>query len=1207
MKSQAEVNAFGNCEIIDGNLMIVGDDIIDLTPLSSLKEVKGNLNIWNNGNLTNLEGLNNLFSVGGLTLRSNPHLENLLPLSNLSGDKLAHLVISKNKELLDLKGLEGITGLEQLFIEGNTYLTTLEGLDNLVVAEGNITIWRNSSLLNLNALANLQSVGAAFTIEQNDKLSDLSALANLGPCRDLHVLTNASLLDLSGLENLSGLRDLTIAQNNGLKNLDAFSSLTSISGELTVRGNPALTDCCGIQPLLSGGNIGGPINIYLNPFACNNEQNILDNCTATVCTGDVILESQAEVDAFSGCEIIDGNLYIHSPNGVTGASSDITDLSPLLGLTQINGYLSIINNKELVDLHGLENLTSVFYLQIRSCDNLNSIQALSGISGELGSLVLWDNPSLSYMDGLNGITGVSGVLSLLRNNAFKNLDALSNLTYVNLDLTIDQHSSLTDIQGLSNLANIGHNLKISNCNVLQNLNGLNNITSLNSLTLSGNQSLQDVSGLNTLTNIDDEIQVKNNPMLSDCCIFDDLLKSNSIGGTITFENNAPGCNSEQDIESSCGPVICTGDVILESQAEVDAFPGCEIIEGSLIIQGPSGSTSVSSDIHDLSPLLSLTEVHGSVKSVNNDSLYDLHGLNALTSVGDGLAIVECANLTSIQALSGISGELGNISILGNASLVNLDGLEGINKVKRNLSVENNAALQNLNGLSNVDSVSTSGNFFPLFIFRNPSLENIQGLQGLEHIGGPMVIVGCDTLENLNGLENLKTVGGFFVLAENYQLYDASALGNLLSVGGSFTVTGNPLLSDCCIFTDLINNNGISGSIDIQSNAPGCNSEQDIESSCGPVTCTGDVILESQAEVDAFQGCEVIEGNLQIRPPLFSGLVTDIHSLLPLQSIKEVTGNIVIENNEQLLSLEGLNNITKARGLAIVNCDSLNDIRALSSLSGELYYITIMDNQVLTQIDGLEGITSVPTNISIDENEALQNVDGFSNLTSVGTNTGAIHLGKNPNLTSLHGFGNIIQMAADFQVVECVSLQNLDGLQNLQQIGGLVLVDNTQLKDVTALQGLTSVLNLFIIQRNPVLEDCCTFYDLIVNNGIGGVIGIQDNPSFCSSEAEIINHCQPQGIDLELSMTTTILNPAIYTSSPITLTLSNIGTEPATGVKVSFPKPDGTVYTGGNEWTATQGVFNPFTNEEWTVGDLPAGGSVTLTVSYFLLTANTLSP
>jgi hypothetical protein len=97
-----------------------------------------------------------------------------------------------------------------------------------------------------------------------------------------------------------------------------------------------------------------------------------------------------------------------------------------------------------------------------------------------------------------------------------------------------------------------------------------------------------------------------------------------------------------------------------------------------------------------------------------------------------------------------------------------------------------------------------------------------------------------------------------------------------------------------------------------------------------------------------------------------------------------------------------------------------------------------------------------------------------------------------------------------------------------------------------------------------------------------------------------------GIDLSLDFTTTSDDPVIYSSKKVILFIKNSGTETATGVKVSFPKPSETVYTGGNEYDASQGSFNPFGNEVWSVGDLAPGAEAALEVSYFFLSANNLT-
>jgi len=87
LSTQAEVNEFAGTEI-KGDLTIQGSDIDDLSPLSTLTSVGGDLKILFNPSLTNFDGLNNLTSLGrDLVIKYNNSLTNLDCLSNLTEDK----------------------------------------------------------------------------------------------------------------------------------------------------------------------------------------------------------------------------------------------------------------------------------------------------------------------------------------------------------------------------------------------------------------------------------------------------------------------------------------------------------------------------------------------------------------------------------------------------------------------------------------------------------------------------------------------------------------------------------------------------------------------------------------------------------------------------------------------------------------------------------------------------------------------------------------------------------------------------------------------------------------------------------------------------------------------------------------------------------------------------------------------------------------
>jgi hypothetical protein len=91
-----------------------------------------------------------------------------------------------------------------------------------------------------------------------------------------------------------------------------------------------------------------------------------------------------------------------------------------------------------------------------------------------------------------------------------------------------------------------------------------------------------------------------------------------------------------------------------------------------------------------------------------------------------------------------------------------------------------------------------------------------------------------------------------------------------------------------------------------------------------------------------------------------------------------------------------------------------------------------------------------------------------------------------------------------------------------------------------------------------------------------------------------------GMDLELKMTTTNTNPSPYTFFSVTLELSNKGSEHASGIVVDFPLLDELTFQGGNEFSASQGTYSIYGNQQWNVGNLAVGQTATLTVNYFVL-------
>ncbi len=90
------------------------------------------------------------------------------------------------------------------------------------------------------------------------------------------------------------------------------------------------------------------------------------------------------------------------------------------------------------------------------------------------------------------------------------------------------------------------------------------------------------------------------------------------------------------------------------------------------------------------------------------------------------------------------------------------------------------------------------------------------------------------------------------------------------------------------------------------------------------------------------------------------------------------------------------------------------------------------------------------------------------------------------------------------------------------------------------------------------------------------------------------------IDLELNMTGTPLEPGAFKNYTFSLTLSNTGTATATNVEVDIPLPEGFIYQGGNEYVASQGTYDIFTERRWIVGSLAAGATATFDLNLYSL-------
>ncbi|PLW98007.1 MAG: hypothetical protein C0591_05310, partial [Marinilabiliales bacterium] len=123
--------------------------------------------------------------------------------------------------------------------------------------------------------------------------------------------------------------------------------------------------------------------------------------------------------------------------------------------------------------------------------------------------------------------------------------------------------------GLTGVTTIGGSLIITGDTNLTNLNGLENISFINGELSIWRTALTNLDGLNNISaGSIDELYIRGNPSLSSCdvqSVCDYLANPN---GTISIGGNAPGCNSQLEVEDECASFV--GD--LEEKNAISMYP-----------------------------------------------------------------------------------------------------------------------------------------------------------------------------------------------------------------------------------------------------------------------------------------------------------------------------------------------------------------------------------------------------------------------------------------------------------------------------------------------------------------------------------------------------------------------------------------------------------------------------------------------------------
>jgi len=491
-----------------------------------------------------------------------------------------------------------------------------------------------------------------------------------------------------------------------------------------------------------------------------------------------------------------------------------------------------------------------------------------------------------------------------------------------------------------------------------------------------------------------------------------------------------------------------------------------------------------------------TEIEGDVE-INGNDIINLNGLNVITSIG------------------------GNLQIQGNIALISLTGLDNVNSIGDYLSIYNNDALISLTGLDNVNSIGGE-----LYVYNNDALISLTGLGNVASIGGNLIFFWNLALTSLTGLDNLTSISGDLSICNNDALTSLTGLDNLDAGSiSNLTITGNSSLTTCDVESLCNYLANPSGTVNIYSNATGCNNPPEVANACGftiPCLPYGNYYFLTQAEIDSFQtdypNCTEIQGAVTI-----SGV--DITNLEGLNVLTVLWGRLSINGNAALINLLGLDNVTSIGGNLSINGNAaLINLLGLDNVTSIGGGLGIVWNDALTNLSGLDNVTAIGGNLIIGQgwfkggNPSLTSLTGLDNVTAIGGNfyigEGCFEGGGNPSLTSLTGLDNVTSIGGSLLVYGNNSLTSLSGLYNVTSIGGYFTIDEND--SLTSLSGLDNIdensMENLRIYNNISLSTCevqsvCDF--LAAPNG---TISIYDNATGCNSPEEVEEACETVNVD-----------------------------------------------------------------------------------------------
>lgn len=335
LNTQQQVDDFGKNNYTYVYELNIGGSVENLSPLTSIIKIGGNLNIEYTSKLTSLHGLENLQLIGTDQIPNGQlQIYNNTKLSTLSGlDKLmftGKLYVGYNPLV---KNLQGLGNLEQAW--HRTYLTvpSFDGLPlNFRTGEFTSIGFEGTDLGN----RSINCEAYDFTLRDAPNITNLKGFT-IGNYQNTTVFTLENCKNLKTLEGINFSTNkydhIQIINCENMENLKGFENLITVNG-FTVKNSPKLSSLNGL------GNLSK----------------------------------------------IENALYLDNVS--------ITDLTELKKIQKIK-TLNLLNCKNLLNLNGIKG-SSIAYLELARCNLIKSLEGFENINNLERIFIVYNNSLQNY-------------------------------------------------------------------------------------------------------------------------------------------------------------------------------------------------------------------------------------------------------------------------------------------------------------------------------------------------------------------------------------------------------------------------------------------------------------------------------------------------------------------------------------------------------------------------------------------------------------------------------------------------------------------------------------------------------------------------------------------------------------------------------------------------------------------------------------------